>query len=79
MTGTELPPSPTPPPSTTSCSGHQVGVHHTLDAQAHHSPAGLQRAGVGRGEECACPAVQKLINTDEYLLSGTSHVAVSDQ
>ena len=58
---------------------HHQGVHHTLDAQAHHSLAGLHRAGVGRGEECACPAVQRLINADEYLLSGTSQVAVSDQ
>merc|ERR1719186_1174175 len=57
MTGTELAPSPTPPPSTTSCTGSclvyagiiKLGVHHTLDAQAHHSPAGLHRAGVGRG------------------------------
>ena len=48
------------------CRHHQVG-------------AGLHRAGVGRGEECACPAVQRLINSDEYLLSGTSQVAVSDQ
>ena len=31
------------------CRHHQVG-------------AGLHRAGVGRGEECACPAVQRLIN-----------------
>ena len=51
---------------------HHQGVHHTLDAQAHHSLAGLHRAGVGRREECACPAVQRLINADEYLLSGTS-------
>ena len=36
------------------CRHHQVGVHHTLDAQAHNSPAGLHRAEVGRGEECAC-------------------------
>ena len=35
------------------CRHHQVGVHHQQAAHAHHPPAGLHRAGVGRGEECA--------------------------
>ena len=59
LTGTASPLLPTPPPST-FCSGsslcrHEVEVHHPQVAQAHHSAAGLHKAGVGRGEECVCP------------------------
>ena len=58
LTGTALPPRTPSPTQSTSCWHHQVGVNYPQATQAQHPPAGLHRAGVGRGEECACPAVR---------------------